>query len=110
MTETKSPKDFFEKTLPERFRPDKAKGIDLVTQVDIVGPNGGNWIVTIRDQKIQVEKGIHESPTLDVRMAEADFMDMINSRLSSEKAFFTGKIKFKGNLSLALKLKEIGFL
>jgi putative sterol carrier protein len=43
-------------------------------------------------------------------MTERDFLDIVNSKLSGEKAFFTGKIKFKGNITLALKLKEVGFL
>ena len=108
--ETKTPKEFFEKTLPNRFKPEKVKGIDIIVQVGISGPNGGDWTVAIKDQKIDAKEGTHESPTLTVGMAEADFMDIINSRLSGEKAFFTGKIKFKGNASLALKLRDIGFL
>ncbi|HII85713.1 TPA: SCP2 sterol-binding domain-containing protein [Candidatus Bathyarchaeota archaeon] len=110
MTEANSPKEFFEKTLPSSFKPEKAKGIDVIVQVDITGPNRGNWTVKIKDQRIQVEEGVCQAPTLTIGMAESDFMDMVNSKLSGEKAFFTGKIKFKGNISLALKLKDIGFL
>jgi len=41
-----------------------------------------------------------------LNMAEKDYMDVINGKMSAEKAFFTGKIQFKGNIALALKLKE----
>jgi putative sterol carrier protein len=37
-------------------------------------------------------------------------MDLINGKMSAEKAFFTGKVKFKGDIGLALKLRETGFL
>jgi putative sterol carrier protein len=30
--------------------------------------------------------------------------------MSGEKAFMTGKLQFKGNIALALKLREVGFL
>lgn len=110
MTETKTPGEFFEKALLNRFKPEKANGIDIIVQVDISGPNGGNWTVTVKDQKIDSKKGIHQSPTLSVEIAEKDFLDIINSRLSGEKAFFTGKIRFKGNIALALKLRDVGFL
>ncbi len=110
MTEANTPQEFFVKDLPKRFRPNKAKGIDVVVQVDIIGPNGGNWIVTIRDQKIEVEKGHNQSATLAIGVKESDFMDIVNAKVSGEQAFFTGKIKFKGNISLALKLRDIGFL
>ena len=110
MSEPKTPKDFFEKMLPSRFKPEKAAGIDVTVQVNIAGPNGGDWVITIKDQKLEAEEGTHPSPSLELMMAEADFMDLMNGKLSGEKAFFTGKLKFKGNIGLALKLRETGFL
>lgn len=108
--ETKTPKDFFEKTLPLRFKPEKAKDIDVVAQLNITGVEGGNWIVSIKDQKLQVTEGTHPSPTLTLKMNENDFMDLVNGKLSAEKAFFTGRVQFKGNISVALKLRDAGFL
>ncbi len=110
MTEAKTLKEFFEETLPSRFKPEKAVGVDVTVQVNITGPNGGDWVVTIKNQKLEVKDGTHPLPTLKLAMAEADYMDLINGKMSGEKAFFTGKLQFKGNIALALKLKEIGFL
>jgi putative sterol carrier protein len=106
----KTPKDFFEKVLPSRFKPDKAAGIDVTVQINITGPNGGDWTVTIKNQELQVKEGTHPSPTLALEMAEADYMDMVNGEMSGEKAFLTGKLQFKGNITFALKLRETGFL
>ena len=108
--EAKTSKEFFEKMLPVRFKPDKSLGIDVVAQLNLTGANGGDWVVIIRDQKLQVREGTIPSPTLALKMAENDFMDIVNGKLSTEKAFFTGKINFEGNLSLALKLRDAGFL
>ena len=110
MMEAKTPKEFFEKVLPSRFNPSKAQGVDVTVQVNITGPNGGTWAVTIKDQKIEAKEGTHPSPTIEIGMAEKDYMDVINGKMSAEKAFFNGKIQFKGNIVLALKLKEMGFL
>ncbi|MGW8289370.1 MAG: hypothetical protein ACWGNP_03770, partial [Candidatus Bathyarchaeia archaeon] len=63
MVDAKTPREFFEKMLPIRFRPEKAAGIDVTVQVNITGPNGGDWIVTIKDRKLEVEEGKHSSPT-----------------------------------------------
>ena len=106
----KTPKEFFEKVLPSRFKPDKAADVDVTVQVNITGPNGGDWIVTIKNQKLEVKEGTHTSPKLILKMAETDYMDLINGEISGEKAFLTGKIRFKGNIALALKLREAGFL
>ena len=108
--EAKTPKEFFEKVLPTRFNPNESKGVDVTVQINITGPNGGEWTVTIKDQKIEVKEGTHSSPTLMINMAETDYMDVVNGRMSGEKAFLNGRLRVKGNLALALKLREAGFL
>ncbi len=108
--EAKTPQEFFEKILPARFKPEKAKGIDVTAQVNLTGPDGGYWMVEIKDQKITIREGVHPSPKLTLGMTDADFMDLVNDKISTQKAFFTGKIKFKGDIALALKLRDAGFL
>jgi len=110
LMEVKTPREFFEKVLPNRFIPSKATGIDAKVQINITGPNGGDWIVTIKDQKLEVKEGTHPSPTLLINMAETDYIDVVNGKMSGEKAFMTGKLQFKGNMALALRLREAGFL
>lgn len=110
MTDAKTPKEFFEKVLPSRFKPEKAAGIDVTVQINITGPNGGDWVVTIKNQKLEAKEGTHPSPTLELKMEEEDYMNLMNGKISAEKAFMTGKLKFKGNIGLALRLRESGFL
>jgi putative sterol carrier protein len=110
LTEAKTPKEFFENVLPSRFKPDKAADIDVTVQIKITGSNGGDWVVTIKNQQLEVKEGTHPSPTLTLEMSEADYMDLVNGNMSGEKAFLTGKLRFKGNIALALKLRETGFL
>ena len=110
MTDAKTPKEFFEKVLPSRFKPEKAVGIDVTVQINITGPNGGDWVVTIKNQKLEAKEGTNPSTTLELKMEEEDYMNLINGKISAEKAFMTGKLKFKGNIGLALRLRESGFL
>ena len=108
--DSSTPQDFFENALPQRFKPEKAVGIDVVTQINVTGVEGGNWVVTIKDQKLQVKEGTDQSATLTLKMNGNDFLDLVNGKLSAEKAFFTGKVQFKGNIAVALKLRDAGFL
>jgi putative sterol carrier protein len=108
--ETNTPREFFEEALPARFKPEKAAGINVIAQLNITGPEGGNWMVILKDQKIKVTEGTHAAPTLTLKMNENDFMDMVNGKLSAEKAFFTGKVHFRGDIGVALKLRDAGFL
>ncbi len=105
-----TPQEFFEKNLPTRFKPEKAEGVNVIAQINISGPEGGNWTVTVKDQKLQVTEGIHQSPDLTLKMNPADFLDLVNGKLSAERAFFTGRVQFKGNIAVALKLRDAGFL
>ena len=54
-------------------------------------------------------EGTHPAPTLTLKIEDHDFMDIINGKISTAKAFFTGKIHFNGNFTSALKLKDAGF-
>jgi len=108
--EVKTPKEFFEKVMPEKFDSNKAVGIDCVVQMSLSGENGCDWVIIIKDQKIEIKEGTHDSPTLTVKMKDIDYVNMANGKLSGERAFMTGKLKFKGSLATALKLKGLGIL
>ena len=108
--ESKTAQEFFEKGLPDRFKPEKAKGLDVTVQLNLSGSNPSDWVITLKDQKIQATRGTIAEPTLALKSSEADFLDLVNGKLSAEKAFFSGKLNFKGNITTALKLKEAGFL
>jgi putative sterol carrier protein len=108
--QAQTPQEFFEKILPDRFKAEKAEGVDVVAQLNVSGPEGGSWIVTVKDQKMEIAEGTAEAPSLTLKMSLPDFMDLVNGKLSAEKAFFTGRVQFKGNIAVALKLRDAGFL
>jgi putative sterol carrier protein len=108
--ETNTAQKFFETTLSNRFKPEKAKGIQIIVQVNLTGNNPSDWIITIKDQKIQAIQGAVEDATLTFKTSENVFLDLVNGKMSIENAFFSGKINFKGDITTALKLKETGFL
>ncbi len=108
--ESKTPQEFFETALPARFNPEKAKGINITVQINLTGNNPTNWAITLKDQKIQAVQGTIAEPTMTLKTSENDFLDLVNGKISAEKAFFSGKVNFKGDITTALKLKESGFL
>ncbi len=108
--EAQTPKEFIETSAPKRFKPEKAVNVDIVAQLNLTGPMGGSWVIKIKEQKISIIEGTEPLATLTLQASDSDFMDIVNHKLSPEKAFFTGKVKFKGNLSVALKLKDTGIL
>ncbi len=108
--EAKTPKQFLEEVLPCKFKPEKAADFDITAQLNLTGPNGGNWVLTLKNQTLKVTEGKHPSPTLTLTVADTDFMDLVNGKLKTTQAFFGGKIHLSGNVVLALKLKDAGLL
>jgi len=106
-----SPKEFMEVVLPEKLSdPAKLKGIDASIQLIITGDQGGDWMIVIKDEKAEVKAGTVENPKITVKMKDENYVKMVNGELSGQKAFMTGKLKFKGDMATALKLRKLGII
>jgi putative sterol carrier protein len=108
--EVTTPKEFLEKVLPEKFDPEKAAGLSAVVQFKISGENGGQWVLRIENQKLELSDGTTDSPNMTLIMKDKDYVDLVNGKLSGQKAFMTGKLKFKGDMNLGMKLQKLGLI
>jgi len=106
----KTPREFFEKALPSMFDPSKTGGLEAVIQMNIIGPNGGDWTMNIKDQKMEVKEGFQSSPDITIKIADKDFVDLINRKQSATTMFMSGKIQFNGSLALGLRLVDAGII
>ncbi len=105
-----TPEEFLDKVLPESFDAEKAAGLSAVVQLKISGDTGGQWVLTIKDQKLLVSEGAVERPDITLVMKDKDYMNLVNGKLSGQKAFMTGKLKFKGDMNLGIKLQALGLI
>ena len=108
--EANTPKDFFEKVLPTKFKPEKAEGFDGVAQVNLAGPMGGSWVITVKNRKIDAKEGIAAKPDITLKMKDEDFMALVNGKLDAVTAFMSGKIEFNGSMALGLRLMDMGLM
>lgn len=92
--------------MPKAFIPESAAGVEAVIQYQLTGEEGGEWVVTIRDQKCIVEKGTTENPTMTLMADAQDYKDIILGKLDPMAAFMQQKVRLKGNLNLALGLTK----
>ena len=93
--------------MPSRFNAGAAKGLKAVYQFDLTGDNGGKYNLAIDDGQLTVTEGTHASPSITITMAASDYVDMINGKLNPQMAFMGGKLKIKGDMSLALKMQQL---
>jgi putative sterol carrier protein len=93
--------------MPSRFNKNAAQGVNATYQFELTGDDGGTYHVDIKDQACEVKKGPAASPNITITMAASDYLDMINGKLNPQMAFMGGKLKIKGDMSLALKMQQI---
>jgi NAD(P)-dependent dehydrogenase (short-subunit alcohol dehydrogenase family)/acyl dehydratase/putative sterol carrier protein len=89
------------------FRADKATGVDVVFQFKISGPTGGDWHVSVKDQKCQVSSGAHAKPTTTILMGDEDFVAMIGGKLNAMQAYTSGKLKIEGDLMKSQLIEKL---
>jgi len=106
MAET-SVKEVFD-VMPSRFNPAAASGVNATYQFDLTGDGGGTYQVKIANGACEVTQGNpNPSPNITITMAANDYLDMVSGKLNPQMAFMGGKLKIKGDMSLALKMQQI---
>ncbi len=93
--------------MPGAFIPEKAQGVDAIIQFRFTGAEAGDWNATIRDGKVDVERGTHPSPRMTLTADSTDYVKIFTGELDGMQAFMQGKIKLAGDLNLAMKLMQM---
>ena len=99
-------KEIFD-AMPSRFNKGAAAGMNAVYQFDITGEGGGKYYAEIKNGELSMGEGDHKSPSITLTMAAQDYTDMVSGKLNGQMAFMTGKLKIKGDMSLAMKLNTL---
>ena len=86
------------------FLPEKAAGLEAVVQYRLTGDEGGDYIITIANDRCQVAEGIAENPVMTMTADGAYFRDVLLGKQDGMKGFMEGKLQLAGDLNLAMKL------
>ncbi|HVP77276.1 MAG TPA: SCP2 sterol-binding domain-containing protein [Thermodesulfobacteriota bacterium] len=93
--------------MPKAFDQSAAAGLSAVIQFNIEGDEGGDWYATIKDQTCTVSNGVHDNPTLSLRISDKNWVALCKGELNAVMAFMTGKLKAKGDIMLAQRLPKL---
>ncbi len=93
--------------LESKVEPDKVAGMTAVFQFNIEGDGGGQWNVQIADGKATVSEGEADSPSITMTATSENWLKVVAGELGGQTAFLTGKLKIKGDMSLAMKLQSL---
>lgn len=94
-------------TMPERFRPDKAPGLDALLGYDLAGDGGGQWTAVVKDGKCEIEEGLRPNLTVCSIVKASDYVDLMLGKLDPMVAFGAGRLRLTGNMEVAMTLPKI---
>ncbi|XP_032801144.1 peroxisomal multifunctional enzyme type 2 [Petromyzon marinus] len=95
----------------------KEKGSDFVKKVNAIfqweitkdGKTAAQWTIDLKTGPGEVYKGNPRKGRADTTftLSDEDFLEIVQGKLNPQKAFFSGKMKVKGNIMLSQKLEDI---
>lgn len=88
---------------PQRFTPEKAEGVDDVVQMNLSGDGGGQYILHVHDQQVDISEGVAENPTLTLDAPADVWLSVENGQTNPMMAMMTGKVKLRGSVPFATK-------
>jgi len=91
----------------QSFQAQKAKGVHARYQWELSGPNGGEWWIDVNDGTYKMGKGKIDNPSVTFVTSDKNWVALSNGTLGGNWAFFTGRLKIRGDQNLARKLDEI---
>ncbi len=95
------------RTKMESVDPSKIKGMNAVYQFDLSGDNGGVFHVKVANDTAELIEGASDNANITITMAADDFDSLLDGKLNATSAFMAGKLKVKGDMSLAMKLQSL---
>jgi NAD(P)-dependent dehydrogenase (short-subunit alcohol dehydrogenase family)/uncharacterized OB-fold protein/putative sterol carrier protein len=93
--------------MSKTFKADAAAGVDVVFQFNISGPGGGDWQCAIKERTCTIEAGVHPKPACTLKMADADFLAMMEGSLAAMQAYTSGKLKIEGDIMKSQLLEKL---
>jgi putative sterol carrier protein len=100
--------EFFD-GLEQRFDPARAEGLRAVVQFSVTGDDGGDWYAEVADGRCNVSEGVAAAPDTTITVRDDHWLAMLDGRLDPQFAFMTGKLKVRGDMGLALRLRSLFF-
>jgi len=101
-----TPQDVFD-GMRKSFRPERANGLHVRYQFNLSGPNGGDWFIDVNDGRFKMDRGRIDNANVTFIASDRDWVALSNDTLSGTWAFMTGRLKIRGDHSLAKKLNEV---
>src|SRR5450759_4230491 len=108
MSEVQYTPDQIVDALPQYLIPEKAGTTKATIQFDLSGADAGKWWVKIHDGVAESGKGdAPDAANLTLLADSGDWVKIMTGKLDGTAAVMQGKLKIKGDMGLAIKMKTL---
>jgi putative sterol carrier protein len=99
-------KEYFA-TLEDRFEPSAAKDLHAIFQFVLSGPNACAYHVEVDDGSMKLQNGRATKADVTISASAEDYIKVVNGELGGVGAVMASKMKVRGNLALANRMKRL---
>ena len=93
--------------IEEHVNLSRLAGVNATLQFEISGPGGGNWCVNIVEGAPSTACTKCEAADITLLVSDEDWLKIVSGELSVQTAFVTGRLKIRGDMTLAMKLQTL---
>jgi putative sterol carrier protein len=93
--------------LPEHFRPESARDLDVVLQINLRGEEAQEAMVRISGGTLRVVPGSHPNPELTIDADATDWLRLINGEADPTEMFLAGQVQISGDMDLIMRLADV---
>lgn len=93
--------------IASRFRPEAARGMTAVYQLQLTGDGGGTWHMVVEGQTCKILPGPACRPNTVITVSSGDWADLVTGRLDGFSAVLSGRVRIEGDLELATRLPAL---
>jgi reductive dehalogenase len=87
--------------------PARLRNLTTSYQFEVIGDGGGLWFLRVEDERFELGSGEVPEAACRVTLAAEDLVGLANGTLNGPRALVTGRLKVKGQISLAIRLDRI---
>lgn len=89
------------------FQPQLSGGIEAVIQINIRGDEKFEGYIVIKNGECSYHDGVHTEPDVTVFAQSNIWLDILDGKYTTQKAFMIGQLKVRGNFVLLTKFDQL---
>ncbi len=93
--------------MPYGLSKELSKGLDTVVQFEMTGEEAGITHLNIKDQKCEYKQEAHPNPDTVIKADSGIWLDVMNNKLSGDKAFLNKMFEVEGDATILLIFHDL---